>query len=199
MLTAAFVGWTAGAAAVALLGSGRRRAIFGITLPLLIGLVAAVVSGMILAALHAWLSISVRADQIISGVIINIAAIGLTGYLNTLISRSLAQRRRAASSPRRPPQRRRHPVGRLADQRDLRPGPDRHHRDHPRRHHPGSAVPNALGPAHACRWRAPASGRDSRHQRHPTALSQRDRLGRRSRPSAARTCPWSRPPRSRPR
>ena len=42
---------------------------------------------MVLAALHAWLSISIRADQIISGVIINIAALGLTGYLNTIISK----------------------------------------------------------------------------------------------------------------
>ena len=41
-----------------------------------------------MSALHAWLSISVRADQIISGTIINIAAFGLTGYLNTIISQS---------------------------------------------------------------------------------------------------------------
>lgn len=86
MLTAAFVGWVTGAAAVALMGHGQPTEIFGITLPLLIGLGAALVSGMILALLHAWLSITVRADQIISGVIINIAAVGLTGYLNTLIS-----------------------------------------------------------------------------------------------------------------
>lgn len=88
MLTAAFIGWVSGAAAVAVMGNGEPTAIFGITMPLLIGLVAALVSGMVLAALHAWLAISVRADQIISGVIINIAAIGLTGYLNTLISGS---------------------------------------------------------------------------------------------------------------
>jgi ABC-type uncharacterized transport system permease subunit len=86
MLTGAFVGWVVGAAAVSIMGPGVPTAIFGITTPLLIGLVAAMLSGMILAALHAWLAISVRADQIISGVIINIAAIGLTGYLNTLIS-----------------------------------------------------------------------------------------------------------------
>ena len=36
---------------------------------------------------HAWLSISVKADQIIGGTIINIAAFGITGYLNTLISK----------------------------------------------------------------------------------------------------------------
>jgi simple sugar transport system permease protein len=86
MLTAAFVGWAVGAAAVAALGPGEPTAVFGITMPLLIGLVAALLSGMVLAAVHAWLAISVRADQIISGVIINIAAVGLTGYLNSLIS-----------------------------------------------------------------------------------------------------------------
>jgi ABC-type uncharacterized transport system permease subunit len=36
--------------------------------------------------LHAWLSISLRIDQIISGTIINIAAFGITGYLNNVIS-----------------------------------------------------------------------------------------------------------------
>ena len=40
---------------------------------------------MLVSALHAWLSISIRADQIISGTIINILAFGLTGYLNRLI------------------------------------------------------------------------------------------------------------------
>ncbi len=87
MLTAAFVAWITGVVAVAILGPGEPTAIFGITLPLLLALAAAVLSGMILAALHAWLSISIRADQIISGVIINIAAVGLTGYLNTIISK----------------------------------------------------------------------------------------------------------------
>jgi ABC-type uncharacterized transport system permease subunit len=87
MLTGAFVAWITGVVAVAALGPGQPTAVFGITLPLLIALAAAVLSGMVLAALHAWLSITVRADQIVSGVIINIAAVGLTGYLNTLISR----------------------------------------------------------------------------------------------------------------
>ena len=40
---------------------------------------------MAVSALHAWLSISVRADQIISGTVINITALGLTGYLNRLL------------------------------------------------------------------------------------------------------------------
>ena len=86
MLTAAFVGWAVGAGAVAVMGHGEPTAIFGITAPLLIGLSAAVLSGLILAAMHAWISITVKADQIISGVIINIGAIGLTTYLNTILS-----------------------------------------------------------------------------------------------------------------
>jgi len=86
MLTAAFVAWVSGVVAVAALGPGTATPAFGITLPLLIALAVAVLSGMAMATIHAWLSISVRADQIISGVIINVAAAGLTGYLNTLIA-----------------------------------------------------------------------------------------------------------------
>ena len=41
-----------------------------------------------MSAIHAWLSISVRADQIISGTIINIAAFGVTGYLIALLAQS---------------------------------------------------------------------------------------------------------------
>jgi ABC-type uncharacterized transport system permease subunit len=91
MLTAAFVAWIAGVVAVGFLGPGNPTEAFGITLPLLIALAAGIISGFVLAALHAYLSISLRADQIISGVIINIAAIGLTGYLNTIISKSSPQ------------------------------------------------------------------------------------------------------------
>src|SRR3954463_8270644 len=86
ILTAAFVGWGTGAAGGALLPPDMQQAtaIFGISVPLLVGLVAALLSGMILAALHAWLAISLKADQIISGVIITSAAFGLPGSLNPL-------------------------------------------------------------------------------------------------------------------
>jgi ABC-type uncharacterized transport system permease subunit len=87
MLTTAFVAWVVGVAVVGALGEPTLP-IFGITPALLVALAAALLVGMLISALHAWLSISVRADQIISGTIINIAAFGVTGYLNTLIAQS---------------------------------------------------------------------------------------------------------------
>jgi simple sugar transport system permease protein len=58
---------------------------FGATPALVCGVLAAVTAGVLISLLHAWLSISVRANQIISGTIINITALGLTSYLNRLI------------------------------------------------------------------------------------------------------------------
>ena len=58
---------------------------FGVTPALLAGVGAGIVAGVLISLLHAWLSISIRADQIISGTIINITAGGLTSYLNRLI------------------------------------------------------------------------------------------------------------------
>jgi len=50
-----------------------------------IGVLAAVIVGMIIAAAHALVSISFRADQIVSGTAINIFAAGITGFLLRLI------------------------------------------------------------------------------------------------------------------
>jgi general nucleoside transport system permease protein len=50
-----------------------------------IALAAAVLTGALMAALHALLSIEFFVDQIISGTVINILAIGLTGYLDRQI------------------------------------------------------------------------------------------------------------------
>jgi ABC-type uncharacterized transport system permease subunit len=87
MLVAAFVGWTAGVYLEPVFGS-TLLPFFGATPTLLIALLLAVLSGVLVSLVHAWLSISVKADQIISGTIINIAAFGITGYLISLLSTS---------------------------------------------------------------------------------------------------------------
>jgi ABC-type uncharacterized transport system permease subunit len=84
MLTGAFAGFMT-ALVVSQAFPAEPSFIFGMTPALLLGILAAVAAGVILSAVHAWLSVSMRADQIISGTIINIAALGLTGYLNRLI------------------------------------------------------------------------------------------------------------------
>jgi ABC-type uncharacterized transport system permease subunit len=84
MLTAAFVGFMA-AMVVHEAMPADRGPFFGATPALIVGVLAAIGAGMLVSLLHAWLSISVRADQIISGTVINITALGLTGYLNRLI------------------------------------------------------------------------------------------------------------------
>jgi simple sugar transport system permease protein len=84
MLSAAFAGFLAAGLVQQSMGGGTFGP-FDMSLALLVGVVAAILTAMVLSALHAWLSITIAADQIISGTIINIAAIGLTGYLNRLL------------------------------------------------------------------------------------------------------------------
>ncbi len=67
MLTAAFTGFLVG----------------GSTGSLWLGVFAAILTGALMALLHGVLSIHLRVDQIISGTVINILAIGLTGYFYT--------------------------------------------------------------------------------------------------------------------
>jgi len=85
MLTAAFAGFMVAVFVDEAMPDVQPSAFFGFTPALIIGVLAAVAAGMLVSLLHAWLSISVRADQIISGTVINIIALGLTGYLNRLI------------------------------------------------------------------------------------------------------------------
>jgi simple sugar transport system permease protein len=48
-----------------------------------LGLLAAILSGGLMATLHAILSIRFMVDQIISGVVVNILAVGISGYLRS--------------------------------------------------------------------------------------------------------------------
>jgi simple sugar transport system permease protein len=50
------------------------------TANLLLAILVAILSGALMALFHAWLSINFKVDQIISGTVINILAVGLTGY-----------------------------------------------------------------------------------------------------------------------
>ena len=76
MLMAAFFGYLTGFALHELVGPGPA---------ILVGVAVAVLTGALLGLLHAWLCVTVRADQIIAGTMMNIAALGVTGYLNRLI------------------------------------------------------------------------------------------------------------------
>ncbi|HVQ23278.1 MAG TPA: ABC transporter permease [Candidatus Saccharimonadia bacterium] len=85
MLFAAFFGFIAAGFAAQAFPTESAGTIFAATPALVVGVIVAVAVAVLISSIHAWLSISIRADQIISGTIINIFAIGLTGYLNRLI------------------------------------------------------------------------------------------------------------------
>ncbi len=70
---------------IALEGMMLTGAFFGVVAALAtgspwIGVLAAVVAGTVLAAIHAFASITLRTDQVVSGTAINILALGLTGF-----------------------------------------------------------------------------------------------------------------------
>ena len=75
MLTAAFFGW---------LGAIYMYHVFGFEKwpSILTGLGTAILAGALMGLLHAVLSITYKVDQIIGGTVINILAVGLTGFLN---------------------------------------------------------------------------------------------------------------------
>ncbi|MBI3150821.1 MAG: ABC transporter permease [Chloroflexi bacterium] len=75
MLTSAFFGW---------LGAIYMFHVFGmgIGISITLGVFFAILTGALMALLHAVLSITFKVDQIIGGTVINILAVGLTGFLN---------------------------------------------------------------------------------------------------------------------
>jgi simple sugar transport system permease protein len=84
MLLGAFAGWIVGVAVAPVLASVTLP-LFGANAALIVALLGAVGVAMLTSLLLAWLAVSVRADQIISGTIINILAFGATGFLYSLI------------------------------------------------------------------------------------------------------------------
>jgi ABC-type uncharacterized transport system permease subunit len=75
MLTSAFFGWLAAIYMFHIFN-------FGIGISITVGALFAVLAGALMALLLAVLSITYKVDQIIGGTVINILAVGLTGFLN---------------------------------------------------------------------------------------------------------------------
>jgi simple sugar transport system permease protein len=75
MLAAAFGAWLAAA----------------LTQNLLIGVLAGILTGALMGLLHAWLSVTFKVDQIVSGTVINILAVGLTGFLDSQLLTKLRE------------------------------------------------------------------------------------------------------------
>ncbi len=75
MLTSAFFGWLGG---IYMLHIFKFEPATSIAL----GVVFAIATGMVMSLLHALLSITFKVDQIIGGTVINILAVGITGFLN---------------------------------------------------------------------------------------------------------------------
>jgi ABC-type uncharacterized transport system permease subunit len=76
ILTSAFVAFLTGA---------YLHPVVGAPFAAIIAIVVAIVAAMLLSTLHAWLSITIKADQIISGTVINILALGGTAFFNQLL------------------------------------------------------------------------------------------------------------------
>jgi simple sugar transport system permease protein len=76
ILTSAFVAFLTGA---------YLHPFVGAPLAAILAVGTAIVASMLLSTLHAWLSITIKTDQIISGTVINILALGGTAFFNQLL------------------------------------------------------------------------------------------------------------------
>jgi simple sugar transport system permease protein len=70
---------------VAFLTGAYLHPVVGVPFAAILAIGAAILAAMVFSALHAWLSITVKADQIISGTVINILALGGTAFFNQLL------------------------------------------------------------------------------------------------------------------
>jgi ABC-type uncharacterized transport system permease subunit len=75
MLAAAFFGWFGAIYFNTILEASAM-------LSLLFGVLVAIISGGLMGLLHAWLSVTFKVDQIIGGTVINLLALGISGFLN---------------------------------------------------------------------------------------------------------------------
>ncbi len=66
---------------IMLIGAFTAAAVTLATGQALLGVAAAIAAGLAIAAIHAFASINLRSDQVVSGTAINILALGLTGFL----------------------------------------------------------------------------------------------------------------------
>ena len=75
MLAAAFFGWLASIYMNTIFGASKWPS-------LIVGVLFAIITGGLMALLHAVLSITFKVDQVIGGTVVNILAMGITGFLN---------------------------------------------------------------------------------------------------------------------
>jgi simple sugar transport system permease protein len=66
-----------------MLASAMMGSLIGSVVNIWVGLLAAILTGALLAAIHAVLSIKYKTDQIVSGTVINIFAIGMTSFISS--------------------------------------------------------------------------------------------------------------------
>jgi len=75
MLTAAFFGWFGALYISSILHVGPMTS-------LLLGVLIAIISGALMGLLHALLTVTFEVDQIIAGTVVNLLAMGMTGFCN---------------------------------------------------------------------------------------------------------------------